>query len=248
VIPPPGFEWLHGRPTTLLVRADVCNWVVPLLHAAEGDWRGYDTLPVAGGRGGALVVRGPQGHAVVVRPYRRGGLPARLLHDTYCGWSPRPFRELCFTEALRQRGAPVVEVYAAAVRWLIPGCYRGWLVSRYVPGARSLWAWVSATPAPPERRAVFRQVGHALRRLHDRGGQHPDLNLNNILVCGGPHTPEVVFIDFDRARPFARGRTSAADFARLRRSAQKLDPRGEHVAAADFEDLEAAYQAGGACA
>jgi len=247
VIPPPGFEWVQHRCTTVLVRADVRDWVVPLLDAADRAWQGYDARPVAGGRGGARIVVGAQGHAVVVRPYRRGGFPARVLRDTYFGWNPRPFRELCATEALRRRAAPVVEVYAAAVRWRLPGCYRGWLVSRYVPGAASLWAWLSAAPAPAERRVVFARVGQALRRLHERGGQHPDLNLNNILVCGGANAPDVVFIDFDRAQASARGRSAAADFARLRRSAQKLDPHGSHVATADFEQLEAAYRGGGTC-
>src|SRR5206468_874564 len=145
-----------------------------------------------------------------------------------------PFRELYAMEALRQKAAPIVEVYGAAVHWLIPGCYRGWLATRYVPGARSLWTWVLAAPSTAERNAVFRQVGHALRRLHASGGCHPDLNLNNILVCPGTQGPNVLFIDFDRAHAPLRRQAVQADLARLRRSADKLDPRGERVTRLDF--------------
>jgi tRNA A-37 threonylcarbamoyl transferase component Bud32 len=247
VTAPPGFEWVRKGPVTVLVRADVRQWLVPLLDAANGQ-AGIATQPVIGGRGGAFIVHGPEGHAVVVRPYRRGGLPARWLYDTYFGWEARPVRELCVMDALRRRGAPVAEVYAAMVEWLLPGCYRGSLVTRYVSGARSLWAWVSGAPAPPERTAVFGQVGRALRCLHDRGKCHPDLNLNNILVCPGFPAPTILFIDFDRAHGAARWHAFAADLARLRRSAQKLDPRGERVTQADLEDLEAAYRAGDTCA
>src|SRR5262249_33125128 len=149
---------------------------------------------------------------------------------------------------LRRRGAPVVEVYAAMVHWLAPGCYRGSLVTRYVSGACNLWAWAAAAPGEAERAAVFREVGRTLRRLHDSGGCHPDLNLNNFLVCPGSPAPTVLFIDFDRASASVSPRAVAADFARLRRSAGKLDPRGERVTPVDLAVLEAAYRAGGACA
>jgi 3-deoxy-D-manno-octulosonic acid kinase len=246
VISPPGFEWVREQRTTALVRSDLRAWLLPVLHAADGDWRAYSTRELPGGRGGTRLVSSG-GSQVVVRPYRRGGLPARLLHDTYFGCSPRPFRELCATEALRRQGAPVVEVYGAAVRWRAPGCYRGWLATRYLRGARTFWQWACTAPPADERDAVLQCVGAALHRLHDRGGRHPDLNLNNILVCrcddaGG--TPDVWFIDFDRPRLAAAfGHSPASDLARLRRSAHKLDPQGRYVTTADLARLEAAYRA-----
>jgi 3-deoxy-D-manno-octulosonic acid kinase len=197
---------------------------------------------LTGGRGGAKVVEG-SADAVVVRPFRRGGLPAVLLFDLYFGWTPRPFREVDATEALRRQGAPVIEVLGAAVHWIVPGCYRGWLATRYLPGACTLWEWLSDAHTPVARTDVLRRVGEAIRRLHECGGRHPDLNLTNVLVQSGPGAPVIVFIDFDRARRGAhRYRTADADLARLRRSVQKLDPRGERISAQDFADLEAAYR------
>ena len=241
---PPGFEWIRDGRTTLLVRSDVRSWIVPLLRAATGQQSGFVSRDLAGGRGGTRVVRG-DGHEVVVRPYRRGGLPAWVLQQTYLGWRPRPFRELFFTEMLRLQGVPVAEVYAASVCWLAPGCYRGWLVTRFVPGARTFWEWARSAVPAEERAAVLRSIGAATRRLHDSGARHPDLNLNNILVyrrSDAPHA-EVCFIDFDRARrPTRLCRRPPADLIRLRRSARKLDPAGEYVTADDLDSVEAAYR------
>jgi 3-deoxy-D-manno-octulosonic acid kinase len=248
VTPPHGFELVRDGATTMLLRTDRRSWLLPLLQARRDDWAGYETRPLAAGRGGARLVRAA-GHDVVVRPYRRGGLMAWVLRDTYVGWHPRPFRELATLAALQRAGAPVVEVYGAAVHWLMPGCYRGWLVTRYLPGSQTLWEWICGTPPPQLRARVFAQVGRAVRHLHDSGGWHPDLNLNNILI--GPFQEaadaDVMFIDFDRAHGKGLGRPPAADLERLERSAHKLDPAGIRLTSADLDTLRAAYAAGGAC-
>src|ERR1700687_250811 len=248
---PPGCEWVRVAPTMVLVRTDVRAWVLPMLQDAGRAAAPDGGRDLAGGRGGARLVTAAE-HEVVVRACRRGGLPARLLHDTYFGWNPRPFRELSATETLRQRGAPVVEVYGAAVHWMLPGCYRGSLATRYMPGAHTLWEWARRSSSAAGRVRVFRAVAGALRRLHTSGARHPDLNLNNILVCPGDsatHAPAILFIDFDRARlmPTAQ-RAFETDLDRLARSARKLDPRGRSVAAADLDTLRAAYREHGPCA
>lgn len=249
-MPPPGFEFARDGSTAMLLRTDLRGWLLPLLTAWQDDWVAYETRALAAGRGGTRLVRAA-GHDVVVRPYRRGGLVARVMHDTYVGWQPRPFRELETLTALRQRGAPVIEVYGAAVHWLLPGCYRGWLVTRYLPESRTLWEWVADAQPAPLRARVLTQVGRAVRRLHDLGGWHPDLNLNNILIVtpAGDDAIEVVFIDFDAAPPVRRlPRLPQADLARLERSARKLDPAGMRLTAADLETVRVAYAAGAPCA
>lgn len=246
---PSGFEWVREGRVQSLVRGDLRDALSPILHEirAHGLPRGR---PLAGGRGGTVVVRAAD-RDVVVRPYRRGGLPARLLRDTYLGCRARPFRELRVTEALRRRGAPVVEVYAASTQWLVPGCYRGWLMTRYMSGAQTLWEWASGSASAADRDAVLQRVGRAIRQLHDSGARHPDLNLNNILLCAAPgadQAPAVLLIDFDRAPLPRGGRGPAADLARLARSARKLDPLGARLTAANLATLQAAYWEGGACA
>lgn len=233
-----GFESVRTGCVSVVVRSDVRGWLEPVLRVPTSRMDAARDL--SGGRGGTKVVT-IAAHAVVLRPYRRGGLPARLLRDTYFGWHPRPFRELRVTEGLRARGAPVVEVYGAAVQWVGPGWYKGWIATRYIPGARTLWEWMVAGPGAAERAHVLRAVGGTIRRLHDSGGAHPDLNLNNILIHpGAAGALEAVLIDFDRARLPARpADTIAVELARLARSARKLDPGGAIVTANDLQVLQA---------
>jgi hypothetical protein len=82
-----------------------------------------------------------------------------------------------------------------------------------------------------ERWTLVRRVGQAIRRLHDAGVEHPDLQVRNVLLCQNP-PDRVVVIDLDGARfhgaasPPARVR--ASNPARIVRSAVKeglLDPR-----------------------
>lgn len=240
--PPAAFEWVRDGRLRLLVRSDARSWLVPLLHAAATGWTGYTTHPLATGRGGARVVH-TSAETVVVRPCRRGGLPAWVMHDTYFGWRPRPFREVCTAEVLRQRGAPVVETYGAAVRWLVPGCYRGWVVTRYLAGAQTFWEWARARPAAFDRQRILRGIGYAVRQLHTSGGHHPDLNVSNILIAAAADTtrpPDVRLIDFDRAGETMR--SPRAELDRLRRSARKVDPQGEFITPADLEVLQQAYE------
>ena len=55
------------------------------------------------GRGAAYRIALPGGLEVVVRLYRRGGLLARLVRETYLGLRPRPLRELAVTVEARRR-------------------------------------------------------------------------------------------------------------------------------------------------
>src|SRR5512139_2475619 len=123
---------VQDRHWTLLVQRHRRPWLEPLLRNVERLAAAYPTQPLPGGRGGTMRVTAA-GHETVVRPCRRGGLPALVLHDLYFGRRPRPFAELTAMETLRQRGVPVVEVYGAAVHWVGPWWYRGWLVTRFLP-------------------------------------------------------------------------------------------------------------------
>jgi len=185
--------------------------------------------PLFGGRGGVAVYDIDDGPAVVLRPYRRGGWLARFNRDLYFGLRPRPFREVRVTETLRQRGVPTIEVLGGAVRWVGPGIYRGAVLSTYVVGAVNLWHYLCSASAE-ERGRVCARAARATRRLHDAGAVHPDLNLQNYLVCKRRGDVEVLIIDCDRValrRVTARDRRAA--FARLCRSIRRLDPQSAVV-------------------
>lgn len=190
------------------------------------------------GRGRVLVVPAPDGGRWVVRHYHRGGAVASLLGDRYPRvGTPRPVRELRVGRMLEARGVPTPEHVAAAVYpagiW-----YRGDLVTRYVPGSRDLarvlfgrsdfGAGDGDDPAaPPVAEAAMAAAGRLLRRLHDAGLDHPDLNLKNVLLAGPDPDPRALVLDLDRAR--IRKRLSPARRRRMLdrfwRSARKWEDR-----------------------
>ena len=187
-----------------------------------------DTLPPAralfGGRGGVGAFQLRPDLTVVLRPYLRGGLVRRLTRTRYLGLQPRPLRELRASEALRAANVPTPEVLGAAVWWTVPGCYRGALATREVPGAINLWHYLQMA-APAERGPACAAAAAVTRHMHDAGAVHPDLNLQNYLVRRTPTGLEAWVVDLDRVR-FRRvtPRLRRAAFARICRSIRKLDP------------------------
>src|SRR5213594_2508660 len=123
---PAGYTLLGSAPVRAAIREDL----VPLL----GAWLLAPSLvlpagaePIAAGRGAAYRVELPGGVRAVVRLYRRGGLVARAVRQTYLGLRPRPLRELAITAEARRRGVAAVEVLAARVDGRL--AYRGALVT-----------------------------------------------------------------------------------------------------------------------
>lgn len=176
---------------------------------------------VPGGRGPhRLLPARDWGTKVRVRPGRRGGLLGPLLGDRYA--SPaRCFREHALVVALEAEALPVpTPVFAAA--WRTGWGWRSAVATVEREGAVDLAGWLEGGPSAEERRAAARGVGRTLRRLHDAGVTHGDLQLRNLLLEPDSTTGALgcLAIDFDRARrgpslpPAARMR----EWMRLERS------------------------------
>ena len=199
-----------------------------------------DGTPLSGGRGGTVRFATDQG-GVVMRRFRRGGA-MRWLGGCYFGLRPRPLSEFAVLLRARRRGLPVPEPLAAVVERRFLVAYSGRLLMREIVGGTPLAAWLET--GGDERRAVLALLARSLRDLHDAGLDHPDLNLNNVLVVARSYGPRLVFVDLDRARLRTTPLGDAArrrGLARLRRSAAKLDPAGRLLPEEALDRLEAAY-------
>lgn len=234
---PAGFEAVREGRLRGLVHSDVRVPLVPLLRQWDSG-----TLPTSralvGGRGGIGAYDLAPNLEVVLRPSRRGGWMGRVNRQHYFGVRARPLLELCVTETLRQRGVPTVEVLAAVAHWVVPGLYRGAVVTREIPLAVNLWRYLREVSAA-ERERVCLDAAAAARRLHDAGAIHPDLNLQNFLVSHGARGREVLTIDCDRVRlrpPSDKDRQAAFD--RVCRSIRRLDPTSEVITLACVEALQ----------
>lgn len=183
-------------------------------------WRERGTVSgEAVGRGSAFFIEAPFG-SVVLRKYLRGGLPGRFIRDRYVftGWQrSRPVSEFNVLERLHEAGLPVPAPVAAMVRrhgLVYTGALMTMRLGNVSPLADELEARAGNAP-------FWRSVGACIRRFHDHGVVHADLNARNILAGD----EGIYLIDFDRAR-IAPGRRSAfrRNLARLRRSLDKLCP------------------------
>lgn len=207
--------------------------------------------PLAGGRGGTFRIVLPPGERMVVRFYRRGGVLARFVRETYLApglvlggaLGTRPLRELAVTVEVRRRRVATADVLAARVEGHF--FYRGALVTAEIPAATTLIdALRRADPAA--RRELAASAGRAIARLHEAGVWHADLNMTNILVTPGPDAARIAVIDFDRAQ-LSDGalldRARRGNLSRLARSLKKLDAAGHF--AEERRVFHAAYASAG---
>ncbi len=180
-------------------------------------WRKHDSIEgTARGRGTTWFIRTGDS-SFVLRHYRRGGLMAKVSKDAYL-WGgeaeTRSFAEWYLTYHLHRAGLPVPTPIAA--RYQRRGLfYRADLITQRIENSEPLSARLLRGPLS------FTQwiaVGRCIRRFHDAGVYHADLNAHNILL-----TPEQVYlIDFDRGELRKRGWWADTTLVRLYRSLEKV--------------------------
>ena len=193
-------------------------------YFSPDSWRSREALSgEAIGRGSAWFIEAPYG-PVVLRHYLRGGWAAKVSRQAYffTGVSrSRPFREYHLLDALYAEGLPVPRPVAAL-------CQHHGVIST---GAIMMARIVSATTLADVLMGdsvvdgIWTSVGKCIRRFHDAGVWHADLNARNILL---DDDFQVFLIDFDRAR-FRPGKPvdGEGNLNRLKRSLVKFWPAGK---------------------
>ena len=245
---PPDFETWTFEAGTAAARRDVAEAVRGALAAGHTLYQWAAAQPgrtAFTGRGEAYGVT-LGGTPAVVRHARHGGLLAPLLGDLFAG-APRFYREAELSRALAELQVRTPAVLAG-VRYRAGPFYRADVVTAAVDGVDLVELFYGeAPPAGAARVAVLGAVGALVRRLHDAGFVHPDLQLRNLLVGGaaGP-APEAWLLDVDTCRPIrADGDADRSrNLDRLYRSWAKWNRlRGERLTARDCALFSAAYLA-----
>lgn len=184
----------------------------------ESFWREKNLVTAERpGRGSVLFVRHAD-ETWVLRHYRRGGLMARLNEDYYL-WAglerTRAFREWRLLDELSRRGLPVPRPIAAHV--IKKGLsYRADILTACIENTRSYASMISSGDVGDGH---WENIGRTLRRFHDEGVNHHDLNAHNILI---DDRQRVFLVDFDRGGLRDRGAWTQSNINRLLRSLRKI--------------------------
>ena len=148
----------------------------------------------------------------------------------------RAFAEWYLTYHLHRAGLPVPTPIAA--RYQRQGLfYRADLITQRIENSESLAARLLKGPLSLTQ---WIAVGRCIRRFHDAGVHHADLNAHNILL-----TPEQVYlIDFDRGTLRKRGWWADTTLVRLYRSLEKVTllAAPESFTDQDWHSLLAGYR------
>ena len=210
------------------------DWFEPAYWEAQQGIEG-----MASGRGTTWFVKQRDAHWVL-RHYRRGGLVSWLLEDRYL-WTgleqSRAWREWSLLSEMHQQGLPVPKPIAARVCRL--GLfYSADLLTERIPTAHSLSQYLTRQKLDALQ---WCQVGKVIKRFHQAGIYHADLNAHNILLND---TDEVFVIDFDRGEQRPVDSWTEMNLVRLRRSLDKLKRslQGFSFEEADWQDLMQGYQ------
>lgn len=210
--------------------------VLPQHAFTTAYWRTLGALSgPLGGRGGAWRIR--TGNIDwVLRFYRRGGLPGKLFTDGYFYTGlerTRAWREWRLLARMHELQLPVPTPVAASVQ-RAGLAYRAAIITATLPGT----AMAERIRNRGMREQDWRATGNCIRRFHDAGIWHADLNANNILIAGD----DVYLIDFDRGR--FRDQDTAwreSNLARLQRSLEKLFPTDAEMINTGMQNLRAGY-------
>ncbi len=208
-------------------------------------WRSRNAVQgEAVGRGSAWFLISPEG-PMVLRRYLRGGWAAKLSRQRYFftgATRSRPFREYQILSALSDLGLPVPKPVAAICKFS-GFTYTGAIITVTIPSVLTLADALNRQPVTVPETDTWQNIGRCIRRFHDAGVWHADLNARNILI---DDQNRVFLIDFDRAK-YSPGKpvNGRGNMKRLKRSLHKLWPSST-VSGMDiaWKQLMAAYNAG----
>ncbi len=211
-----GYDTVYSGPHLVLVRP---AWRPLLLEALLADFR--DVPPgarrrIAGRTEHFSYLPAGAPDRILVRQLARGGLVS-FAGNLHLGLG-RVLRELAAADRAARAGLRVPEIVACRATQAGGPFWRFTLAVREIEGARDLLA-VLPEAAPADRHRLLEDVALEIRKLHEAGVYHGDLNVKNILVRGR----EVYLVDFDKAvvRPAREPARDAANLARLNRSVEK---------------------------
>ena len=179
------------------------------------------------------------GQDLVLRHYRRGGLPGKILSDQFLftGLSrTRAWREMSLLMQLQELDLPAPRPVAARVArhgWY----YRSDIVTKRIDNASDMHDILSTHRPSP---STWQDIGATIALFHRNQVFHHDLNIHNIMR---DNNGKIWLIDFDKCAIKAGDKWKQQNLARLLRSLNKEQQRvkGYHFNEGDWQHLLKGY-------
>lgn len=188
------------------------DWFDPLYWGSRAQMVG------SGGRGAAWFIEA-EGRRLVLREYRRGGLVAKLAEKSYVftgEQNVRSFSEFRLLNWMVEAGLPVPRAVAAMYRKVSGLHYQASILIERIDHSVPLADLIRDLQA-----SDWSRLGATIRRFHDAGVRHADLNCFNVLV----KEAQFFLIDFDKGQLMpssARPQWKQGNLERFARSLRKV--------------------------
>jgi len=204
---PQGYSLIKDGPATLVVKKEYEEALLKLgisrpelllkkHYSADSQSKGRGVVP-------SIPVKEIPDTKIMLRRYLRGGLVRFINNDLFLG-NKRPFSELHIGAEARFRGIPTAETLAAVSIKATGPFFRGYLITKELTACVDLPQYL--TELSKETNTAFLEkkeqslikTAETVRTMHDRGINHADLNMKNILIH--PLKPENIYIiDWDKS-------------------------------------------------
>lgn len=177
----------------------------------------------------------------VLRHYYRGGLVSKLLNDEffYTGIeSTRSISEFTMLQKMIDLGLPVPNPIAAMVTKVSGLWCRNDILIERINDAKDGFYWLLSQNLTDQ---TWQNIGATIKRFHQCGVYHSDLNIHNIMI---DKNGRVYLIDFDRCEFREPAETwQQANLARLLRSLEKENNKEQsfHFSESQWQQLLLGY-------
>lgn len=179
---------------TMVDEANRAGWVGHGLDDPANWDRYLAASDETGGRGGwARISQGDE--TWILKRLHRGGVLAPLWRGRFLG-AGRLRNNLLLPVVARKRGVATPRIVGVLAREGPATLFRGWLAVAEVRGTMDLARRLAV--GQPLEELTRQRIMQAVKKMHDAGIEHRDLNLGNLLL--DDHLPpEVTILDLDRA-------------------------------------------------
>lgn len=155
---------------------------------------------------------------MLLRHYYRGGLVGKVNKDRFAREpiaKSRAMAEFELLQRLREAGLPVPKPLAARYERAPLWGYRADILVEIIPQAQDVFKVLGERPLNHDE---WHSIGAVIRRFHEAGVYHSDLNCHNIMLDADD---KVWLVDFDKCGFREAGEWQQANLARLLRSLLK---------------------------